>query len=590
MHLLKPLTVDAVLRALLYEISRSSRRIRRARILSSIAYAAHTTGNIERLRTAIEGLAKTADSPGYRALTTYYRSRLLIATGRIDEGLAAEAEFRLEAAEVTKKDRAHEHVILLRAAFTESSSAMARASEAALRGDDVEAAGWYGQSAEELPFSPLRSAMRAFSEVARVNGGLLPSSAALRASLSRLCADNVFAARSVIDVELVLTGLLMRAVDLYEAAQDSGRDAALVAEVADFLGEFRGGTAVGRPQRRDAYGNDALADLTLVGFLSHTTEPVTPTDLAENFPEHHVVWVNVTGAEVGEHFLTVVTLRPANPVPCVRRTRLSAADGKALAQCLDEESEEAPAEAVRRVSGMFFRDVDPDAVTTRVVVVPDSVTWSMPWNELAPRSARDLVITMSMGAALRARPAPEVVLPRVIGLFDEKELKGSRLEARALEGLSARGCIRFTRVHSLAELRNALDTASYDILTVSVHGTQGDGFEYRMLLPDGPSSPAALLQLGLPPVVILGCCWSAKSTERSDTAAAALSCLVAGASQVVGGLWAIDDELAGELLSGTYDRHLRQGMPLPQALREAHLALPHDRRPGAAGLAFMGRA
>ncbi|MFD9516080.1 CHAT domain-containing protein [Streptomyces sp. NPDC059979] len=585
LYTLGSLTVDAVLRALLHEVGRSGRKIGRARILAAVAYAAHSTGNIERLRTAVELLAAAADTPGYQALATFYRSRLLIAGDRVDEGLAMQREFSRAAAEVGPKDRAHQMVALALESVTPHDSAMAQASEAALRGDHVAASGWYGQSAEETPAGPFRATMRLHAEAARVQGALLPSPAALRQCLSRLCADNVFAARTITDVELVLTGLLMRAVDLHEA----GRDAQIVAEVADFLGEFRGGTAVGRPQECGAYDTDARADMTLVDFLARTTAPVTPAEIAAGLPAHHVVWVHVTGAEVGEHYLTVVTLRPSDPDPLVRRTHISMADGKALAQCLDEDSEDAPAEAVRRISDLFFADIGPDAAGTRILVVPDSVTWAMPWNELAPRGAADLTISMSAAAALRSRPARAAVVPRVIGIFDEVELAGSRLEAQALDRLDAQGHIRFTRVHSLAELRDALEAAPYDILTISVHGTESDGFEYRMLLPDGPSSPAALLRLGLPEVVVLGCCWSAKSTERADTTAAALSCLVAGASQVVGGLWAIDDELAGRLLADTYDRHLRRGVPLSQALRQAHLALPPDLRPGAAGLAVIGR-
>ncbi|WP_030852683.1 CHAT domain-containing protein [Streptomyces sp. NRRL F-4474] len=584
LHTLGSHTVDAVLRALLHEVGRSGRKIRRARILAAVAYAAHSTANFERLRTAVEPLAAAADTPGYQALATFYRSRLLLAGGRLAEARALEREFSRTAARVGPKDRAHEMVASALESLTPDGGAMDQAAEAARRGDHVGAAGWYGQCAEELPAGPFRATMRLFAEAARVQGGLLPSPAAVRQCLSRLCADNVFAARTITDVESLLTGLLMRAVDLHQA----GADAQIVAEVADFLGEFRGGTAVGRPQGSGAYDTDARADMTLVDFLAQATTPVTAAEIVTGLPAHHVVWVHVTG-QTGEHHLTVVTLRPSDPVPLVRRTHLSTADGKALAQCLDEDSEDAPAEAVRRISDLFFADIGPDALGTRILVVPDSATWAMPWNELAPRGTAALAISMSAAAALRSRPARAAVVPRVIGIFDEVELEGSRLEARALDRLDAQGHIRFTRVHSLAELRDALETAPYDILTISVHGTESDGFEYRMLLPDGPSSPAALLRLGLPEVVVLGCCWSAKSTERADTTAAALSCLAAGASQVVGGLWAIDDELAGRLLADTYDRHLRRGVPLPQALRQAHLALPPDLRPGAAGLALIGR-
>ncbi|MFJ3635387.1 CHAT domain-containing protein [Streptomyces sp. NPDC090112] len=585
LHTLGSHTVDAVLRALLHEVGRSGRKIRRARILAAVAYAAHSTGNFERLRTTVEPLAATADTPGYRALATFYRSRILLVGGRADEGLAMEREFSRAAAGVGRRDRAHDMVALAVDSLTPDNSAMEQASQAARRGDHVGASGWYGQCAEETPAGPFRAAMRLYAEAARVHGGLLPSPTAVRQCLSRLCADNVFAARTMADVEVVLASLLIRTVDLHEA----GHDPQVVAEVADFLGEFRGGTAVGNPQDSGAYDNDARADMTLVDFLARTRAPVTTAAIAAELPAHHVVWVNVTGEEIGEHSLTVVTLRPSDPVPLVRRTRLSTADGKALAQCLDEDSEEAPAESVRRVSDLFFADVGPEAAGSRVLVVPDSATWAMPWNELAPQGAAELTISMSAAAVLRSRPARPAVVPRVIGIFDEVGLEKSRSEVEALARLDAQGHIRFTQVHSFTELQDALQAAPYDILTISVHGTNNDGFEYRMLLPDGPSSPSALLRLGLPEVVALACCYSAKPTERADTTAAALSCLVAGASQVIGGLWAIDDELAARLMADTYDLHLRRGVPLAQALRQAHLALPPDLRPLAAGLALIGR-
>ncbi|MEV3972837.1 CHAT domain-containing protein [Streptomyces sp. NPDC050698] len=591
LHLLTPLTVDAILRALLYATSQTSGRVRRAGILISVAHAAHTTGNIDRLGGAAEALTRAATSAGATAVAAYYRSRHLIATGQLEEGFVAEAEFRRKAVEVPTWDKDHAHVAMLQATFENTSSATARAAEATRAGDFAQAAVWYGRSAEEMPAGPFRSTMRVLSEAARVRGDLLSSAESVRASVARLCADDAFAARSMVDVELLLSGLLQRTVDLYEAAGGTrAAEAMLAAETADLLGEVRGGAAVGHPKQKDAYRNDALADLTLLRLLSHTPRPVAPAAIAQRFPEYHVIWINLTGTTVDGHLLTIVTLRPHQPIPLVRRTPVSKADGKALAQCLDEESEDAPPEAVERIRGLFFADLDPAVPTPRILVVPDAVTWAMPWNELAPPSALEVALTRSAGAAIRSRPVSRGSRPRVVGIFDEQGLLGSRLEAQALEELSRQGHIHFTRVSSLAELESALAASSYDVLTISVHGTADDGFEYRLLLPSGPSSPAALLHLALPPTVVLGCCWSAKSTDRPDTTAAALSCLAAGASQVIGGLWAIDDELAGQLLTQTYDGYLRRGLSLSRALRVAHLALPREDRPAAAGLAFIGHA
>jgi CHAT domain-containing protein len=54
--------------------------------------------------------------------------------------------------------------------------------------------------------------------------------------------------------------------------------------------------------------------------------------------------------------------------------------------------------------------------------------------------------------------------------------------------------------------------------------------------------------------------------------------LRAGARQVVAGLWNVEDASTARVMSGLY-AHLARGMPPPEALREARLALVHD--PGA---------
>jgi CHAT domain-containing protein len=54
--------------------------------------------------------------------------------------------------------------------------------------------------------------------------------------------------------------------------------------------------------------------------------------------------------------------------------------------------------------------------------------------------------------------------------------------------------------------------------------------------------------------------------------------LRAGARQVVAGLWNVEDASTARVMSGLYG-HLARGMPPPEALREARLALLHD--PGA---------
>jgi len=50
---------------------------------------------------------------------------------------------------------------------------------------------------------------------------------------------------------------------------------------------------------------------------------------------------------------------------------------------------------------------------------------------------------------------------------------------------------------------------------------------------------------------VLGCRWSAQSTENPDMVATPVCCLAAGAEVVVGGLWAIADAVSGRLLADT---------------------------------------
>lgn len=66
-----------------------------------------------------------------------------------------------------------------------------------------------------------------------------------------------------------------------------------------------------------------------------------------------------------------------------------------------------------------------------------------------------------------------------------------------------------------------------------------------------------------------------------------MGCLVAGASTVIGGLWDVDDRVAGALLADTYERTFT-GTPLPTAFRQAFTALDEDVRPRAAGLGLFG--
>ncbi|MFB6755584.1 hypothetical protein ACFCX6_32230 [Streptomyces sp. NPDC056353] len=154
-----------------------------------------------------------------------------------------------------------------------------------------------------------------------------------------------------------------------------------------------------------------------------------------------------------------------------------------------------------------------------------------------------------------------------------------------MEELAEQGRIHFTRVHSLPELNNALANGSYDVLTISLHGTADDGVEYRMLLPDKPSSPRPCSTSLCPDrrsrLLLVGQVSGHTRHHRRGT-------VLSDRGRVTGHRRTVGHRMAGELLTRTYDGHLRHGLPLAQAFRAAHLALPRNDHPAAAGLAFMG--
>jgi CHAT domain-containing protein len=72
------------------------------------------------------------------------------------------------------------------------------------------------------------------------------------------------------------------------------------------------------------------------------------------------------------------------------------------------------------------------------------------------------------------------------------------------------------------------------------------------------------------PLVVLGACESALADDARDDEAIGLvrSFLIAGASRVLGGLWAIDDAATARWM-GAFHGELARGLPPAQALAQA---------------------
>ena len=206
---------------------------------------------------------------------------------------------------------------------------------------------------------------------------------------------------------------------------------------------------------------------------------------------------------------------------------------------------------------------------------------------MIPPYVRQYAAMPSAAAAMRLKQSQSLPHRTVIGLFNE-QLPGATREIATLERLAAEGSIRFDQVTTSEELASALQSRSYDLLSITAHGTRGEGFEFTIDLGSEKLALARLLDMGLPTAVSLGCCWSARSAKSTTSVAAVTSCLLAGASTVVGGLWDIDDAATGVLLSHAYER-FADGDPLASALRSAFLSADESDRAAAAGLGVVGR-
>lgn len=592
-HLLPQRVPDAVIRAILVELDTLSPRVDRANVLTAAANATFSTGNMRLLRRVLDKFSDVPLSTGYLAIRSIYEGQLTRAEGRKEEFEASIAAAGDLVSRMAGNDPAHAAVerlwrlekanLALRNSGSYADTAVADHAAAAMhRGDwDAAVTGY-----EELIRGPAsdhhRAAFRVFAEGARLLAGQLDDARSLMECAERLATDNIARARSMTETDALLVHLLGKAFAVEQT--EPGTSAAVC--IADLIGEFRTGVAIDHREHRSVASTTAAADLALVDFLTKAPSLTTMSDLVEMVPDTPVIWINLVESDEDAGAM-VCTALPKSKVARTRRVRL-ADSGSAVFEMVGRSSEHLAAHDLEALSRELFADIPAHGpMSDRVLVVPDNHAWQLPWQRLAPSQVAELAVVPSVAAAGRMRPPSFSAHPRVIGVFDET-LAGAVMELTKLSDLADRGLIDFHRVHSLGELAQRLDEDRFDMLTIAVHGSSGDGFEYQLMLPDGTRSPAALLSMRLPHAVVLGCCWSARAPLSRDTATAAVGCLVAGASTVIGGMWDVDDRTAGTLLADTYERSFT-GTPLPTAFRNAFTALTPDLQVQAAGLNLFGR-
>jgi hypothetical protein len=396
-------------------------------------------------------------------------------------------------------------------------------------------------------------------------------------ALRRLTSRNFASARNSHDCSRLLQHVLRYCT----ARSDDHSYAWLAARVADLRGEYSAGCAIGSHRISRRADDMASRELAVKDLLSGMIDLPSQESLRTIARRMTVVWVSVVIHD-DEPVIVSTFLRPGDQDPRYNLTTVRSAEGRRL---LDDAtnadlqySPDGASVAIATLRTWIFRqEIDP---ASPLMIIPDRQLWCLPWEAIAPPEVRAVTIAPSASASARLARYPGARVPVIAGVFD-LQLKGAEAELAALEELHAAGRITLRRARSFADLRSVLADGRVDLLTIAAHGTSDDGFEYRLLFPDSAASPAGLLNLRLPPNVVLGCCWSARLGEKADSIATALSCLAAGASTVVGALWDVDDALAGMILSAAYP-DFASGMNLSAAIRAAYLRTSAGRVGGAA--------
>jgi hypothetical protein len=420
-----------------------------------------------------------------------------------------------------------------------------------------------------------RAASAVFAEGARLNGDLLRREQDIASAIDRLIDRRVGQARHLVDLDFFCGVMLDNAVN----SHNHGEAATVAIRIADLAGELRAGTAI---RETGASLPEVLEDATFTDILNHDVARWEPDTLGTSSPDTSFVWVNIFSGETDDLVvLFTSTMNDQREILTTKRQNCDKNLSSIITRSIGETSTELADDDILLLSNTLFSELD-HGTLNRLVIVPDDQAWNMPWLRLAPNDATAVTVAPSAAAfervTTRTNPKPR----RAIGVFDET-LDGAMQERDKLKDLARRGIIEFDEAASYQELVDCLTAKQYDFLTIAVHGTSSDGLEYRMMLPESSTSPASLFQLQLPPIVVLGCCWSGQAVESPDAVATPVGCLSAGATMVIGGLWAINDAITGHLLSDVYESYCT-GTPFAEAFKSAYANLAQDDRSEAAGL------
>lgn len=295
-------------------------------------------------------------------------------------------------------------------------------------------------------------------------------------------------------------------------------------------------------------------------------------DLAEGVLSGHVVWLSPAGRATTSR----IRIDDANLLEVVDVGRPERRYEVLLTSQSDPEE-------VRRWSGLAAALL-PQALRAELVktvearnliVVPGSVLAALPWPALRLEDGRLLLESASIqivpALAVLTRTAP-VPAPGPIVTYLDAEVSSGREEA-ALE------LLHHERVTSRDELLDALHRSKPSGAYIALHG-DGVGLKQHLLFHDGGRiSAATALTLDWPSWVVFAACFvgHVPGDRGEEPLGLPISCVLGGASAVIGGIVGVGDVAAGRLAPETV-RRIVEGKHPAAALREAQLGYVRSKR------------
>lgn len=565
------------------------------------AQAAHNNGLFPLLRRVLAVAGKHSHSLGYRALFNFFRGQMPMTRVKRELYEPIRAQYLSEFAAVERSDPAAPHVRRLarwiqqydaqdHSGASGDATLATQAARAADRGDHHAVARLYARLVEEAETPDQAAACRLISEFSLLKSGQLINPADFLQSMIRLANDHVTKAKPLLPVDMGLVDFCVAA----RQADRTHRGSNIAAVAADFAGDVRLGVALDHRYANLSTATRALVDLAAVDALQRDPEVLDIADLKSFLPDVSVVWVAMSHEIVDDpenepfkSYLHVTTLAATSGSCEVERTTVSPEEIELIELATGASSEEVAESELMWLSGKIFQHLTAENCGAGVYVIPDQPSWELPWARLLPEFVPQFSVAPSIASVMRLTPTVCPRRPRIIGIYNGT-LAGAERELEALRRLNADGKVDFLQVHTFENLVSALNSGTYDLLTISAHGTRSEGFEFEIDFGTERVALAEFLSLPLPPTISLGCCWSARSPDSSHSVVASLACILAGASLVIGGLWDLDDRASGALLASTYDGYA-EGHSLPVAFRRAFRSQAPDSRAAAAGLCLFGR-